>query len=126
MTACSRRRCRSGCRKRVSRLTGPSPSRFAKWLPKLDELRANPEPAILEAMELLFPECPWPPASGTTFGPDRLTWTDAMAAATEAIRVYDLAPAGGVGDPQAVAGDMLGSALAFALRAQPLRRRRRG
>lgn len=33
MTACSRRRCRSDCRKRVSRLTGPSPSRFAKWLP---------------------------------------------------------------------------------------------
>ena len=26
--------------------------RFAKWLPKLDELRANPEPAILEAMEV--------------------------------------------------------------------------
>ncbi|MCX4244220.1 hypothetical protein OEB96_26560 [Paraliomyxa miuraensis] len=65
--------------------------KFAKWALKLDELRTNPEPAIVEALTLLFPECSWPPPSTTTFGPEKMGWTEAMALAKEAIAGLDLA-----------------------------------
>lgn len=65
--------------------------KFAKWAFKLDELKANPEPAIVDAMTMLFPECPWPPPSTTTFGPERQGWTEAMALAKEAIAGLDFA-----------------------------------
>ena len=100
--------------------------RFAKWLPKLDQLRANPEPAIIEAMELLFPECSWPPPVSTTFAPERLSWADAMAAATEAVQTLDLDASAGVDQgPYGIAGSVVGRVLAFGLRAQPLARSRR-
>lgn len=69
--------------------------RFATWLLRLDELRADPEPAIVDALSVLFPECPWPPPASTTFEPQRLSWDEAMAQAKEAVASMDLAPAPG-------------------------------
>ena len=69
--------------------------RFARWALKVDELRANPEPAIIDALAVLFPECTWPPPEGTTFEPARYSWTEAMAMAKEAAATIDLAPAPG-------------------------------
>ncbi len=64
--------------------------RLAEWAFKLDAVRQDPEPAIIDAMTLLFPECPWPPESSTTFGPQRVGWEQAMAFAREAVAELDL------------------------------------
>lgn len=104
--------------------------RFAKWALKLDELRANPEPAIVEAMTVLFPECPWPSPSSTTFGPQRLPWAEAMVMAKEALANLDMA---GGGDPAAsgsatgattAAAETVARALVLGLRGQPRSGRR--
>lgn len=99
--------------------------KFAKWALKLDELRANPEPAITEAMGVMFPECPWPPPSSTTFGPQRLPWAEAMALAKEAMANLDLAGAGGGGNDKAAAASVVMQAVGLGLRAQPRAGRRR-
>lgn len=100
--------------------------KFAKWALKLDELRANPEPAITEAMGVMFPECPWPPPSSTTFGPQRLPWTEAMALAKEAMAGLDLAGAsGGGGSSKATAASVVMQAVGLGLRAQSIAGRRR-
>lgn len=97
--------------------------RFAKWALKMDELRADPEPAIIDAMGMLFPECPWPPPSSTTFGPERTGWAETMVLAKEAIANLDLA-GGGPGDGSAAAG-VVARALAFGLRGISMAGRRR-
>ena len=97
------------------------------WALKLDELKANPEPAIAEAMELMFPECSWPPPSTTTFGPERIGWKEAMVLAKDALAGFDLAVSGG--GSEAVAAAMLVQAVALGLRGRsrsgPRSRRRR-
>lgn len=100
--------------------------KFAKWALKLDELRANPEPAITEAMGVMFPECPWPPPSSTTFGPQRLPWAEAMALAKEAVANLDMAGTGGGGgnDKGATAASAVMQAVGLGLRAQPMTGRR--
>ncbi len=100
--------------------------KFAKWALKLDELRANPEPAINEAMGVMFPECPWPPPSSTTFGPQRLPWAEAMALAKEAMANLDLAGAGSGGgkDEKETAASLVMRAVGLGLRARPRARRR--
>ncbi|MEX1365191.1 MAG: hypothetical protein AB1Z98_18835 [Nannocystaceae bacterium] len=65
--------------------------RFAKWAVRLDEVRADPEPAIVEAMQALFPECSWPPGDGVTFGPERIGWREAMALAKAGVQDMDFA-----------------------------------
>lgn len=100
--------------------------RFAKWALKLDELRADPEPAITEAMGMMFPECPWPPPSSTTFGPQRLPWVEAMAMAKEAMAGLDLAGASGGGaGSKATAARVVMQAVGLGLRAQSMAGRRR-
>ncbi|MCX4239167.1 hypothetical protein [Paraliomyxa miuraensis] len=100
--------------------------KFAKWALKLDELKANPEPAIVEALTLLFPECPWPAPSTTTFGPEKMGWTEAMAMAKEAIANLDLAVSGGTDGATAAAGWLLRLGLQRALGFGPGVRSRRG
>ena len=101
--------------------------RFAKWALRLDELRADPEPAITEAMGMLFPECPWPPPSSTTFGPQRVPWAETMAMAKEAVANLDMAGASGGagGSSEATAASVVMQAVGLGLRAQPMARRRR-
>ncbi|MCX4240192.1 hypothetical protein [Paraliomyxa miuraensis] len=89
--------------------------KFAKWALKLDELRANPEPAIVEALTMLFPECTWPAPSTTTFGPEKMGWTEAMAMAKEAVANLDLAVSGGADGATAAAGWLLRLGLQRAL-----------
>ncbi len=91
---------------------------FAQWVTRLDELRANPEPAIVDAMTMLFPECPWPPPPATTFGPQRNDWTEAMASATEAAADFDLAGDPTGASPPATAARLFARVLALGLRAQ--------
>ncbi|MCA9650655.1 MAG: hypothetical protein KC501_12140 [Myxococcales bacterium] len=88
--------------------------RFSKWILSLDELRADPEPAIVDAMELLFPECPWPPPRTTTFQAERISWTEAMTMAKEAVATMDLAPAPGVSSNH-TAGAFIGHMMSLAL-----------
>lgn len=86
-----------------------------KWVTKLDELRENPEPAVVEAFTKLFPECPWPPAPGTTFGPERSTWPEAMEMAKQALANVDMS--GGEGSqPRRPVELELATAIAFAMR----------
>ena len=87
---------------------------FATWALRLDELRANPEPAIVDALTLLFPECSWPPPAGTTFEAQRYSWTEAMAMAKQMAATMDLAPAPGTSS-DAAAGVFIGhlTSLAF-------------
>ena len=87
---------------------------FATWALRLDEVRANPEPAIVDALTLLFPECSWPPPASTTFEPERYSWTEAMAKAKEMASTMDMAPAPGA-PSQDAAGVFIGhlTSLAF-------------
>ena len=68
--------------------------KFAKWVLRLDEVRANPEAAVTEALALMFPECSWPPPPETTFGPERVGWSTAMEAAKQAVAGLDMAGPG--------------------------------
>lgn len=54
---------------------------FISWVTKIDEIKEDPEPIILDVMRKLFPECPWPPAAETTFGPERQSFAEAVAQA---------------------------------------------
>lgn len=94
---------------------------FAKWALRLDELRANPEPAIVEALAMLFPECTWPPGKAVTFGTTRVGWVEAMALAKEAVQDFDFAVADPVAAGPGIAGMLLRRALAFGLRAPSTR-----
>lgn len=71
---------------------------FAKWLTKLEEVKANPGPAAAEVLGKIFPECQWPPPSSTTFSPQRLTWEQTIANVKAQIAGLDMAaPDGQVG-----------------------------
>ena len=87
---------------------------FATWALRLDEVRANPEPAIVDALTLLFPECSWPPPASTTFEAQRYSWTEAMAMAKQMAATMDMAAAPGV-PSQDAAGAFIGhlTSLAF-------------
>lgn len=87
---------------------------FRQWAFSLDELRANPEPAVLKALGLLFPECPWPPPATTTFGPERVGWADAMATVKTVAADLDLA--GGAEPSSAVASSAITQVLELAFR----------
>lgn len=96
---------------------------FAKYLLKIDEIRANPEPAIVEALQKIFPECPWPPPPTTTFGADKKSWSEAMVAATEAAANFDLASAGNAAVRSAAtppSGLLISRILSFGVRARPM------
>ncbi len=97
--------------------------RFIKWATKVDEIRANPEPLVLDIMSALFPECPWPPAPSTTFNPRRVSWIEAMAEARKAAANIDLA-GGGPGSSASSADVEFARLFALALRGQPLGARR--
>lgn len=64
--------------------------KFAGYLLDVDAVRANPEPLMVDAMQMLFPECSWPPPprSPSTFGPERVGWSEAVAAAKVAAASY--------------------------------------
>ncbi|MCH9682872.1 MAG: hypothetical protein K0V04_15655 [Deltaproteobacteria bacterium] len=97
--------------------------RFIKWATKVDELRADPEPLVLDIMAALFPECPWPPGPSTTFTPQRVPWADAMAQAREAAANFDFADGGSGSDTSNVEQEVA-RLFALALRGQPLGARR--
>ena len=88
--------------------------RFSKWLLRLDELRQDPEPGIVDALSVLFPECTWPPPSTTTFEAQRYSWDEAMAQARAAAASMDLAPAPGT-SATATTGAFIGHMTSLAL-----------
>ncbi|MCH9686030.1 MAG: hypothetical protein K0V04_31635 [Deltaproteobacteria bacterium] len=97
--------------------------RFIKWATKLDEVRANPEPLVLDIMSALFPECPWPPAPSTTFTPQRVSWAETMTQVREAASDFDLA-GGSTGSGSSNVEREFGRLFALALRGQSLGARR--
>ncbi|MEX1362291.1 MAG: hypothetical protein AB1Z98_04150 [Nannocystaceae bacterium] len=88
--------------------------RFSKWILSLDELRADPEPAIIDALGVMFPECSWPPPAGTTFEAQRYTWDEAMVMAKQAASTMDLAPSPGASSIH-TAGAFIGHLTGLAL-----------
>lgn len=54
----------------------------------LDEVKADPEPILVDGLQTLFPECPWPPRDDATFGPERISWSQALAQAKAAVAEY--------------------------------------
>lgn len=62
---------------------------LGRWLTRMSEIKENPEPFLVEAAELLFPECPWPPAPEATFGPNRVPWATAVQQAKAGIASFD-------------------------------------
>ncbi|MCH9685887.1 MAG: hypothetical protein K0V04_30920, partial [Deltaproteobacteria bacterium] len=93
--------------------------RFAKWALKLDEVRSNPEPAVLDALSTLFPDCPWPPMPSATFGPERVGWEEAMAITRQAIAEMDLAGTAASKPGTDESGRELARVLMLGLRARP-------
>lgn len=45
------------------------------WLPRVADIRKNPEPLLVDVLEIFFPECSWPPSQTWVFeGPDDDVW----------------------------------------------------
>jgi hypothetical protein len=64
--------------------------RFAGLLAKgKDGILADTAGAAVEVLSVMFPDCPWPPAEGTTFGPERLSWSQALERAATQLASYE-------------------------------------
>lgn len=66
--------------------------RFAAWILRIDDIAEDPEPFLVDVARTVFPECPWPPAKGTTFGPQRMSWADLKSEAATAVASYLATP----------------------------------
>ncbi|MCH9680369.1 MAG: hypothetical protein K0V04_02960 [Deltaproteobacteria bacterium] len=79
------------------------------WVLKMASVKKDPEPALVELLGVVFPECSWPPPAATTFGPQRGTWGQTVDEVRKQLANYDSTTAPGMAmamDP-AVAGEML-------------------